>query len=189
MTGGSLRHDANVLTVTGMEAELHRGDKLQNTVDQLTNASVLGIIYTSPSHTEDRQRWRVLFPFSTPAAPGVRAKMLGRLNGLYQGIFASESWTLSQSYYFGSVRSNPSHCVQVIDGTPIDEHDDLDVTWAGKPNTDRQKSGQPGISGKANEDELLEQIVKGESYHAASLRLLGIWARAGTLSWTRGGVS
>ncbi len=177
-TGGSLRHDANVLAVTGIEAD-YDGEQVsfEEAVDRLTNAGVLGIVYTSPSHTENRQRWRVLCPLTAPADPAVRAKMLGRLNGLFHGIFSGESWTLSQAYYYGSVASNPSHKVEVVDGTPIDEHDDLDITWTGKPNTEPPRPGQAGSSGKLNEAELLAQIVGGESYHAAALRLLGRWAR------------
>ena len=178
MTGGSLRHDENVLTITGIEADYDAEQvSFDEAVNRLTSAGVLGIVYTSPSHTEDNQRWRVLCPLSTPAAPDIRSKMLGRLNGLYHGIFSTESWTLSQSYYYGSIASNPSHKVEVVDGTPIDEHDDLDEIWTGKPNTDT-KTGRPGAVAKANEDELLQQIVSGGSYHTASLRLLGIWARA-----------
>ena len=180
MTGGSLRHDANILTITGIEGDYDAEQvSFEEAVERLTGQGVLSMVYTSPSHTQDRQRWRVLCPFSTPATPDVRPKMLGRLNGLFRGIFSVESWTLSQAYYYGGVASNPSHRVVVIDGTPIDEHDGLDVIWMGKPNTDTAESRRPGTPGKANEDELLEQIVNGESYHAASLRLLGIWARSG----------
>ncbi len=178
MTGGSLRHDANVLTITGIEADYDAEQvSFDEAVERLTGQGVLSMVYTSPSHTVDRQRWRVLCPFSAPATPDVRPKMLGRLNGLYRGIFASESWTLSQSYYFGSVNSSSSHRVVVIDGTPIDEHDDLDVTWMGKPNTGPETAGlTAATSGPVNEGELVEQIVSGDSYHAAAVRLLGRWA-------------
>ena len=180
MTGGSLRHDANLLTITGIEADYDAEQvSFDEAVERLIAQGILGIVYTSPSHTEKRQRWRVLCPLSVPVAPEMRGKMLGRLNGLFHGIFAGESWALSQSYYFGSVGLSQSHRVKVIDGTPIDEHDDLDVTWTGKPNTDMPVPGRAGTSGPANESELLQQIISGGNYHAASLRLLGIWARAG----------
>jgi predicted P-loop ATPase len=179
MTGGSLRHDANLLTVTGIEADYDAEQvSFEEAVDRLTNAGVLGIVYTSPSHTEDKQRWRVLCPLSAPAAPDTRAKMLGRLNGLYRGIFSGESWTLSQSYYFGSVASNPSHRVEVVEGTPIDLHDDLDEIWTGKPNTAAAKADGFGTlrSGRLHEPEAMAEITSGASYHAAALRLIGRWA-------------
>ena len=103
--------------------------------------------------------------------------MLGRLNGLYRGIFSGESWTLSQSYYYGSVASNPSHKVEVVDGTPIDLHDELDEIWQGKPNTS-PATGTKGeqYSGPLDEAAQLQQIVSGDSYHEAQVRLLGKWA-------------
>ena len=181
MTGGSLRHDANVLGITGVEADYDAEQVgFGEAVDRLTNAGVMGIVYTSPSHTEERQRWRVLCPLSGPAIPGERSKMLGRLNGLYRGIFSVESWTLSQSYYYGSVANNPSHRVIVVDGTPLDQHDELDELWTGKPNTAWSAPGvATGKSGPVNEAELLAQLVSGESYHTAAVRLLGAWALHG----------
>ena len=168
MTGGSLRHDANLLTVTGVEADYDAEQvSFDEAVDRITNAGLLAIVYTSPSHMEDRQRWRVLCPLSSPAAPYMRAEMLGRLNGLYRGIFSIESWTLSQSYYYGSVASNPSHKVEVIDGTPIDLHDELDEIWTGKPNTAPTEQNGTGAlrSGRLNEADALAEITSGASYH------------------------
>ncbi len=180
----SLRHDANVLAVTGIEAD-YDGEKvsLSAAVKIATKAGILALIYTSPSHTEDAPRWRVLCPLSHEIEPDLRAKMLGRLNGLYRGILAGESWTLSQSYYYGSVAVNPSHRVKLIDGTPIDLHDDLDKIWLGKPHTSPHSNGngqaQPFTSGPADEAALLEQIATSASYHESGVRLLGKWALAG----------
>ncbi len=58
---------------------------------------------------------------------------MARLSGLFGGIFARESWTLSQSYYFGSVRNNPSHRVAVIEGVCIELADELDADAIGRP--------------------------------------------------------
>ena len=181
---GSFRHDANVRFVTGLEADYDAGVvSFPAAVEIAVKAGILGLIYTSPSHTEDAPRWRVLCPFSGEMPPDQRGKMLGRLNGLYRGILAGESWTLSQSYYYGSVDRNPSHQVELIDGTPIDLHDDLDAIWLGKPHTSPHSNGngqtQPFTSGPADESALLEQIATGESYHTPAMRLLGKWALAG----------
>ncbi len=180
----SLRHDANVLSVTGIEADYDAGEvSFSAAVEIVVKAGILALIYTSPSHTEAAPRWRVLCPLSRGMPPDQRGKMLGRLNGLYCGILAGESWTLSQSYYYGSVDRNPSHQVELIDGTPIDLHDDLDAIWLGKPNTTQHSNGNgqtpPFRSGPADEAALLEQIATGESYHAPAMRLLGKWALAG----------
>ena len=178
----SLRHDINVLAVTGLEADFDAEDvTYEDAMLRLVGSGILSLIYTSPSYTEQKPRWRVLCPFSHPMPPATREKMLGRLNGLFHGIFSGESWTLSQAYYFGSIASNPLHQVDVIDGTPIDQHDELDEIWQGKPNTAPAKPDGAGgyKSGKLNEAELLAQIACGENYHASSMRLLGKWARDG----------
>ena len=78
---------------------------------------------------QDLPRWRVLAPFSSELPPAMQARSSTStfgLNGLFHGIFAGESWTLSQSFYYGSVAQNPSHRVYLIDGWPIDQHDDLE---------------------------------------------------------------
>ena len=131
---GCLRHDANILKVSGSEADYDGGTySFDDARDTLASAGVLAILYTSPSHTEDAPRWRVLCPFSTELPPAERNRMMDRLNGLFGGAFAGESWTLSQSYYYGSVNRNPSHRVERIDGTPIDLLPGLDAGAIGRP--------------------------------------------------------
>jgi hypothetical protein len=134
-THRSLRHDANVLAVTGIEADYdaHEID-FSAAIDTVRSAGVLAVVYTSPSHTEDTPRWRVLSPLSAELPPAERARQVSRLNGLFGGgAFARESWTLSQAYFFGMVGQNPSHQVELIHGTPIDMVAGLDATAIGPP--------------------------------------------------------
>ena len=177
----SLRNDDNLLEITGIEADYDSEHMtVEEAVDLLEKAGVLAMVYTSPSHTADTPRWRVICPTSTPLPPARRNDMMGRLNGLFRGIFAGESWTLSQSYYFGSVNHNPSHEVHLIDGTPIDEHDDLDETWQGKPATAPHTTAGGGrVSGPVDEAALLADLTSGASYHMAAVRLAGLWAKQG----------
>jgi hypothetical protein len=122
-----LRHDANVLAISGVEGD-YDAEKVsfEEVVETARKADLHCIIYTSPSYTDDTPRWRVRCPLSEELPPGRREGLMGRLNGLFGGIFSGESWTLSQSYYYGSVRKSPSHCVEVIEGTPIDLLHELD---------------------------------------------------------------
>ena len=131
---GSLRHDRNLRAITGIEAD-YDAERItfEEAVATLTAAGILCIIYTSPSHAEDSPRWRVLCPLSQPWWVRPRDRFLARLNGVFGGVFAAESWTLSQSYYFGSVRRNPSHRVVLLDCTPIDRMTELDAIAIGKP--------------------------------------------------------
>ncbi len=177
----SLRHDANVLGVTGIEADYDGGQiPLDEAVERLEKQGIAAIVYTSPSHTEAAPRWRVLCPLAAELPPERRGELLGRLNGLFGGIFAGESWTLSQSYYFGSLNHNPSHRVELIEGLPLDQHDDLDAIWVGKPNTAANPAlNGERVSGPIDEPAQLAEIINGSSYHLSTMRLLGRWARQG----------
>ena len=167
---GSLRHDANVIAVAGLEADYDGAEMtFEEAHDVLEKQGLAALLYTSPSHAEDTPRWRVLCPLSEEMAPDRRAVFLGRLNGLFRGIFAGESWTLSQAYYFGSVNRNPSHRVEVVEGETIDQHDDLDVIWLGKPGG---PSGTTLVGQEAREDaELIRCVVTGEHLHVELVAL------------------
>jgi hypothetical protein len=162
---GCLRHDGNVTAISGIEADYDGGVMLvDEACDLLSTQGIASLVYTSPSHTEDAPRWRILCPLSEEMPPDRRSAHMGRLNGLFRGIFAGESWTLSQSYYFGSVNRNPSHRVEVIDGSPIDAHDDLDTIWLGRPGG--SVDGDRTSSQEAREDaELIRCVVTGEHLH------------------------
>lgn len=120
-TSGSLRHNDNVHTIHGVEAD-YDGESL--TIDRarqiLGNAGVACMLYASPSHTAERPRWRVLAPTSRPMQPADRADLVARINGLFAGALAGESFTLSQAYYFGRVDGTPERDIVLLDGKPID---------------------------------------------------------------------
>ena len=101
---GCLRHDANVLTITGLECD-YDGEKMPPSTARMLieRAGITALVYTSPSHTEAAPRWRVLAPLSTECPPTARRELVGRINGVLGGILANESFTLSQSFYIGRV--------------------------------------------------------------------------------------
>lgn len=129
---GSLRYDGNVLTISGIEAD-YDGEAVAmgDAARLLRHAGIAALLYTSPSHTDAAPRWRVLCPLAadltgTPAELRQRrAELVGRVNGVLGGVLSSESFTLSQSYYAGSVNSNPAHRVVLISGDAIDQRHDL----------------------------------------------------------------
>jgi putative DNA primase/helicase len=160
---GSLRSNGNLQSCSGIEGD-YDGERVafNDAVSILREAGISAIVYTSPSNTDAAPRWRVLCQFSHEYSPEQRNLYMARLNGLFHGIFAPESWTWSQSYYFGFVHGNPSHQVQLIEGTPIDLLDALDVIAIGKPD-------KPG--GGANE----RPISSGVAYVPASDARLEAW--------------
>ncbi|WP_144187162.1 hypothetical protein [Elioraea rosea] len=154
-----------MLAITGIEAD-YDGEAIPvaQAVENLQRCRLLGIVYPSPSHAPEKPRWRVLCPTSRELPPAQRSRLVSRLNGLFGGIFAAESWTLSQAYYFGSVAENPSHQVVLVDGTPIDLRDDLDAAVIGKPLTKQAGDAITG-TGPLDEAALLAAVARGESYH------------------------
>jgi P4 family phage/plasmid primase-like protien len=186
---GSLRHDANILAITGIEADLDDGTiGFDEAADILTLAGIKALLYTSPSHRLGTagnelgdERLRVLCPTSRELPPSQREHLMGRINGLLRGKVSAESWARSQGYYFGRVGNNPAHRVQVFQGVPIDLADELDSVWTGKPQTAARKgNGADGTySGRIDEAALRQGILTGDNYHVACLRLVGAWAQRG----------
>jgi hypothetical protein len=176
----SLRHDRNIIACSGVEGD-YDGEEMSfdEAIGILGKAGIEAIVYTSPSHTDEKPRWRVLCSFSCELPAAKRARMMGRLNGLFRGTLAAESWTLSQSYYYGSVNGNSAHRVVYVEGQPIDLCDELDETWLGKPDTvNRAVRGNCQYqSGPPDEASLIEAIISGTSYHEACTRLIGRWAQ------------
>ncbi len=113
---GSLRHDRNILSVHGIEAD-YDGETI--TVERarqiIASAGLAAVIYTSPSHTDAAPRWRILCPLAIPIGPEQRARMVARLNGLFVGALARESFTASQAYYYGFIQGATDHCVVAIE--------------------------------------------------------------------------
>ena len=164
----SLRHDRNVIAITGIEAD-YDGERIgfDAAIETAEKAGLLAIVYTSPSHTPERPRWRILAPTSREYAPTDRALLLGRLNGLYRDVFAPKSWTLSQAYYFGRIRAAAAHRVELVDGHPIDRLDELDRIWLGPPaRTEARSRSEIGGGADGRDDaELVHRIVTGDGYH------------------------
>jgi len=175
---GSLRNDGNVIAITGVELD-YDGEcvSFDSAVDTAGKVGLNCIIYTSPSHTIERPRWRILCPTSRELLPDQRFVMVSRINGLYRGIFGRESWTLSQAYYYGSIEGRDGRSVELLLGCKaVDELEGLDQIAIGPPGS---KSNAAGGSqkGPADAEGLIQQIISGESYHPASMSLLGLSTR------------
>jgi hypothetical protein len=148
---GSQRNAANVEFITGIEADYDDEQVgIEDAKAKLEAAGILAMVYTSPSHTEDAPRWRVLCPTSRPLDPEQKATLVARLNGVLGGVLADESFKLAQAYYYGSVRANPSHTVVLIEGKPIDELSALDECAIGK-RSDRGKTLNGAVAATASD--------------------------------------
>lgn len=118
---GSLRHNANLLAITGVEADydLERLS-IDDAAAMLQAAGVQALLYTSPSHIPDFPRWRVLAPTSHALPPAARAELVGRLNHVLGGVLSVESFTLSQAYYYGQTPDSLEPVAVLLTGQCID---------------------------------------------------------------------
>ncbi len=124
---GSLRHDLNVMTVSGCEGDYDAEQMRPNEAAKLLKkAGIASIVYTSASHTPEKPRWRVIAPFSDELLPEQRVKMVARINGILGGVLGGESFRLSQSFYFGDVTGKNRTEIYEIEGDFIDARADLD---------------------------------------------------------------
>lgn len=131
-----LRHDANVLAVTGAEADYDAGTiTFEEACDRLAKARVTAFLYSSPSHLQPGKgsRWRVFAPFSKELPPVERERHVARLNGLFGGALDPASFTMSQSYYGGSVTGRPKVQTFLVEGRYLDKAADLDAGAVGRP--------------------------------------------------------
>lgn len=116
----SLRHDANVLEVFAVEGDYDAGTvSIDEAAAMLKAAGIEAFFYTTASHTPERPKWRAVSPLSKPCTPGERRHHVGVLNAALGGILATESFTLSQSYYYGRLAGAEYRTVHV-EGEPLD---------------------------------------------------------------------
>lgn len=172
--GGGLRHGANVQRVYGVEVD-YDGEEVSPEEGhlRLQSAGVMAFIYTSANHTTGAPRWRAILPLAEPAAPPERMLFVARANRALGGIASRESFTLSQSYYFGRVRGAQflffeSH------GRCIDQAADLEPLFFKGQNTDPKT----GRDTRTNQD-LLQSFERGEGRYESMLKLSSRWAARG----------
>lgn len=121
-----LRSNANVIEISGLEGDMDSGSvTFDDAVARIRAQGVAALVYTTPSNTDAAPHWRVLCPLSSPVPPAQRATLMDRVNGLVGGGLARESWTLSQSYYYGNVEGRPPISVEVVEGACIDQRPDI----------------------------------------------------------------
>jgi KaiC/GvpD/RAD55 family RecA-like ATPase len=134
---GSLRHDANMIRITGVEVDYDAGQITpEQARDSLADAGLAGLVYTTPSHTTDAPRWRIICQTSKPMLPKHRDKLVARVNGLFNGKLAGESFTASQSFYFGGITGQPEPITYLNPGRYIDRAVDLDTGAIGRGGRD-----------------------------------------------------
>jgi len=173
-SAGVLRHADNVRRVYGFEVD-YDGEEVtpEEGLARLQAAGLTALIYTSASYTEGAPRWRAILPLSEAALPPQRALFVARANRALGGIASRESFTLSQSFYFGQVRGARYKWLE-SHGRCIDQAVDLEPLYHQSQNTD-PKTGRDTRSNQ----QLLEAFNRGEGRYEAMLKLSSRWAARG----------
>jgi hypothetical protein len=129
-----LRWDGNVVESWGVAGD-YDGEELDypEAIERLNRAQLEAIVYTSPSYTPEKPRWRVLCWFSQGLEPAQMPRMMDRLNGALGGVLKGESWALSQGFFYGRVVGGHEVVIEASEGEPLDLRDELDEIAIGKP--------------------------------------------------------
>lgn len=157
----SLRHDANLLKVYGVECD-YDGEVVtfEEATECVKEAAVQGILYTSPSHTPAKPRWRALFPLVGPILPAQRAHLADRANAIFGGILAKETWTLSQAFYFGRALANEHFSLVIFtEGNCLDQFENAPAQSYGAETDDTP----PNIDSPSSFEDLsarLKRVIK-----------------------------
>ena len=175
---GSLRHDANVVAITGCECDYDAGEvSFDQAVALLREAGIGCLVCTTPSHTPAAPRWRVFAPCSRKLSATDRYQLVARINGVLGGVVAPESFAISQSYYIGHLDNGSEHRVEVIEGRHIDLCGELDAGAIGKPG--QQKTNGGWTHEPTDVEELTRRILAGEALHNSVLPIAGSYAARG----------
>ncbi|MEH6791746.1 AAA family ATPase [Parasphingorhabdus sp.] len=151
---GSLRHNANVIAIEGVEGD-YDGETISpaKAAQMLRKSGIAGLIYTSPSHTPDKPRWRILCPTSQSLPPTDRERLCARLHGVLGAALAPESFNLSQAYYYGGVDGQSVPETIMIEGAAIDTLEQLDKSALGKNGKPYRGQSEPIADDIGNHDD------------------------------------
>ncbi len=171
---GCVRHAANVRRVHGVEGDYDGGVMpIEEAAQLLQAADIESILYTSPSNTLAKPRWRVLAPFAQPHKPEERALFVAQLNRVLDGGLARESFALSQSFFIGRVTGTEYRAVQTH-GRTIDQCTEIEPQYfVDAQYPDDEKFDQ------ITDEELRAAFSRGDGRWTAMLKLSSRWAARG----------
>jgi hypothetical protein len=155
-----LRSDDNVEAITGLVGDHDDGTlSIEAARDALGLFGIRATLHTTASHTPDAPRWHVLAPLSREYPKAEHTRLMARLNGALSGKLSKESFTLSQSFYFGAVQGAPYQVLHT-EGLCIDELPELDDFALGKDGPPKPGDGEHPTH-KPSDEELRDLIRRG----------------------------
>lgn len=169
----SYRHDSNVIEVYGVEGD-YDDEKvsMEEAAKMLEQKGVKCVLFSSPRYTDEKPRWRILAPFSHEREPEERLYYTELLNGAIGGILAKESFTLSQTYYFGKCTNSYKYIV--VDGDCIDTKDGQ---W--DPIRYEAKKELTKTGSSSGIEELINKIYSNAEYYQPTMSLAAQFFNSG----------
>lgn len=169
----SLRHKPNAGAVHAVFLDYDAGKITpEEAVERLKAKGLVSLVYTSPSHGMPGKgnRLRFVLPLSEPTPPGAYADLVARVNGVFGGALADESFRFWQAFYFGSVKGQPRAQTFVVQGSRfIDEADELDAQALGpsRPPSDLLTETPQEAVDQSEIPEALSRALNGLKYAKA----------------------
>lgn len=170
---GSLRHNANACAVHAIFIDYDLGAITpEEAVERLKALGLVALVYTSPSHQMPGKgsRWRLVLPLSEPLPPAAYADLVARVNGVFGGALADESFRISQAYFYGAVEGQPPVQIFLSPGSLcIDEAGDLDAQALGlsrPPSTMLDEAPEDAVD-QSEIPEALSRALNGLKYAKA----------------------
>jgi hypothetical protein len=178
-SSNSLRNDDNVLEVYGVECDYDGGIiTIDQAADALKKRGVRAVLYSTPTSSPEKPKWRVMAPFSKPLEPEERYQFVGLINAVFDGLLDNASFTLSQGFYIG--RTDSPYDVRVVDGETIDlKIDQWDPLYPKEKKTIIDLETGEITGNKLDIAALMTNIFTGVSWHDSLRDLAAHYAATG----------
>jgi hypothetical protein len=167
----SYRSNENVISVSGVVGDIDRNSPgFSEAVSILRKAGIKAIVKTSASYDPENKKIHVICPFSRGLPPEAHRREVAKLNRVFAGVLASESFVLSQAFYFfPGIGKSQNAQVEAVEGECIDKLEIEPLYGAGEGEEKHQKNGKLPIEDdvvRACREKGLEPEWKGN----------GVWA-------------
>lgn len=183
---GALRHDANVVEVFGIEGDYDdKSMPMGHAAELLSARGIAALLYTSASHEPAAPKWRVIVALANTLEGNEtelylqRRHWTGVLNAILGGVLKSESFVLSQCYFFGAIYGKPQPEIIRLSGICLDQLEDAPLPIY--PDREPKKEKQQTNWDVRTDQELKDNFARGEDRHQSMLSLSGRWAVRGML--------
>jgi len=167
------RHDKGVTAVTGCELDYDHGTlTINEAAARFEKAGVKAHLYPTPSNTEENPRWRGLLMFSESfrgTTDEMREYRKGAVRAAVEVLgedVANESYTLSQSYYYGEIEGKNWFFIET-EGALLDQVFDI----ASYEEASAQKAKLNGHEESLVPADAIRAIITGEEFHTSTIRL------------------